>query len=266
VSDLTSPSRVNVLGVGISAINMDTAVETIDGWIASKDRRYVTVTGVHGVMECQTDERLRRIHNCAGLATPDGMPMVWIGHWRGCRQMERVYGPDLMAAVCARSPEKGYRHFFYGGAEGVPELLSQQLCQRYPGLTVVGTHSPPFHVMTPQEDAAETALINEAQPDIVWVGLSTPKQEQWMAAQRDRLSAPVLIGVGAAFDIHSGLKSEAPVWVQHSGFQWLFRLALEPRRLWRRYLVNNPIFVMRIVQQELGLKRYSLRPTGENQG
>jgi N-acetylglucosaminyldiphosphoundecaprenol N-acetyl-beta-D-mannosaminyltransferase len=262
----STQSRVNVLGVGISSIDMDTAVETIDSWIASGDRRYVTVTGVHGVMECQADERLRAIHNSAGMVTPDGMPMVWIGRWRGHRQMQRVYGPDLMAAVCARSPQRGYRHFFYGGAEGVPERLSQQLCERYPGLTVVGTHSPPFQALTPQEEAIETALINEADPDIIWVGLSTPKQERWMAAHRDRLSAPVLIGVGAAFDIHSGLKPEAPKWVQRSGFQWLFRLALEPRRLWRRYLVNNPMFLMRFVQQELRLKQYSLEPAGQNQG
>jgi N-acetylglucosaminyldiphosphoundecaprenol N-acetyl-beta-D-mannosaminyltransferase len=263
-SHLSTQPRVNVLGVGISSINMDAAVETIDGWIARRDRQYVTVTGVHGVMECQADERLRLIHNSAGMVTPDGMPMVWIGRWRGCRHMQRVYGPDLMAAVCARSPERGYRHFLYGGAEGVPEHLGQQLRKRYPGLTVVGTHSPPFHTLTAQEDAAETALINKAKPDIVWVGLSTPKQERWMAAHRDRLSAPVLIGVGAAFDIHAGLKPEAPIWLKHSGFQWLFRLALEPRRLWRRYLLNNPAFLLRFMQQELGLKRYSLEPAGQN--
>ena len=264
MSNCTSSSRVNVLGVGISAINMEAALEMIDGWIASRERRYVTVTGVHGVMECQTDERLRCIHNGAGLVTPDGMPMVWIGQWRGYRQMQRVYGPDLMSAVCARSLRSGYRHFLYGGAEGVPERLGQQLCQQYPGLKIVGTHSPPFHTLPKREDAAETALINEAKPDIVWVGLSTPKQERWMAAHRDRLSAPLLIGVGAAFDIHSGLKPEAPTWVQHSGFQWLFRLLLEPRRLWRRYLINNPLFVLRFVQQELGLKRYSLEPTDKS--
>lgn len=261
-----APSRVNVLGVGISAINMGMAVEMIDAWIADKDRYYVTVTGVHGVMECQSDELLRRIHNRAGLVTPDGMPMVWIGRRRGCRQMQRVYGPDLMARVCARSPERGYRHFFYGGAAGVAERLAQQLSRRYPGLVVVGTHSPPFHALTPEEDAAETALINEAEPDIVWVGLSTPKQERWVGVHRERLSAPVLIAVGAAFDIHAGLKPEAPIWVQHSGFQWLFRLALEPRRLWRRYLVNNPIFLLRFVQQELGLRRYSLEPAAKGLG
>ena len=250
--------RVDVLGVGVSAINMDTALEMIDRWITGGVRNYVCVTGVHGVMESQRDESLRRIHNAAGLVTPDGMPLVWISRWRGFRNTTRVYGPDLMLAVCERSMATGYRHFFYGGHDGVPEKLARRLERRFPGLTVAGTYSPPFRKLTPDERKAVVQRINDTKPDIVWVGLSTPKQERWMAEHRDRLEAPVLIGVGAAFDFHAGLKRQAPRWMQRSGLEWLFRLLSEPRRLWRRYLRNNPLFVWQLLLQTLGLRRYDV--------
>lgn len=248
--------RTNVLGVGVSAINMRLALETIESWIARGEQHHVCVTGVHGVMESQTDEVLRSIHNRAGLVTPDGMPLVWLSRMNGQRHVERVYGPDLMLACCELSERKGYRHFFYGGAEGVPELLSERLRRRIPELRVVGTHSPPFRPLTPEEDAALVERINASQPDFVWVGLSTPKQERWMADHLERLRAPVLIGVGAAFDFHAGLKKQAPYWMQRRGLEWLFRLATEPRRLWKRYLVNNPKFVWRILLQTTGVARY----------
>ena len=238
-----SVPRVDILGVGVSAINMDDALEVIDEWITTGVRRYVCITGVHGVMESQRDEALRRIHNGAGLVTPDGMPLVWLSKWRGWHRTTRVYGPDLMLALCERSLATGYRHFFYGGKEGVPERLARRLQKRYPGLTVAGTYSPPFKAVTEQEGEAVIDRINAAKPDIVWVGLGTPKQEHWMAQHVDRLTASVLLGVGAAFDFHAGLKRQAPRWMQRSGLEWLFRLATEPRRLWRRYLVNNPLFV-----------------------
>jgi N-acetylglucosaminyldiphosphoundecaprenol N-acetyl-beta-D-mannosaminyltransferase len=242
-------SRVDVLGVGVSAINMDDALEVIDEWITSGDRQYVCVTGVHGVMESQRDESLRQIHNDAGLVTPDGMPLVWISRWRGFRNTTRVYGPDLMLAVCQRSLATGYRHFFYGGQEGVPERLVRRLEKRFPGLVVAGTYSPPFRSMTADESEELVRRINDARPDIVWVGLSTPKQERWMAEYVSQLTAPVLIGVGAAFDFHAGLKRQAPRWMQRSGLEWLFRMATEPRRLGRRYLVNNPSFVWLMLLQ-----------------
>lgn len=238
-----SVPRVDILGVGVSAINMDDALEVIDEWITTGARRYVCITGVHGVMESQRDEALRRIHNGAGLVTPDGMPLVWLSRWRGWHRTTRVYGPDLMLALCERSLATGYRHFFYGGKEGVPERLARRLQKRYPGLMVAGTYSPPFKAVTDQEGEAVIDRINAAKPDIVWVGLGTPKQEHWMAQHVDRLNASVLLGVGAAFDFHAGLKRQAPRWMQQSGLEWLFRLATEPRRLWRRYLVNNPLFV-----------------------
>ena len=247
--------RANILGVGVSALNMTMALEVIEGWIERREPHYVCVTGVHGVMESQRDENLRRIHNRAGLVTPDGMPLVWLSRLKGFRHVERVYGPDLMLALCERSAAKGYRHFFYGGAEGVPEQLASVLQKRFPGLQVAGTFSPPFRPLTPEEDDQIIQMINEAAPDIVWVGLSTPKQERWMAEHVGRLTAPVLIGVGAAFDFLTGRKPQAPRWMQRAGLEWLFRLLTEPRRLWRRYLINNPLFVALVVLQALGVRR-----------
>ena len=256
-----APEQVNVLGVGVSAITMAQAVNVIEDWIAAADHQYVCVTGVHGVMESQDDPSLRDIHNRAGLVTPDGMPLVWVSRLKGYRHVERVYGPDLMLACCAASVSKGYRHFLYGGAPGVPERLAARLQQRFPGLMVAGTWSPPFGKPTSGEERAIIERINATNPDIVWVGLSTPKQERWMATHTGRLCAPVLIGVGAAFDFHAGLKRQAPRWMQRSGLEWLFRLGSEPRRLWRRYFSNNPRFLWRILLQLSGLVQYDLHPT-----
>jgi N-acetylglucosaminyldiphosphoundecaprenol N-acetyl-beta-D-mannosaminyltransferase len=240
--------RVDILGVGVSAIDMGLAVETITRWIETREPHYVCVTGVHGVMESQDDERLRAIHNAAGLVTPDGMPLVWISRWRGHRHVRRVYGPDLMLAVCAASVERGWRHFFYGGGEGTPELLADRLRERFPGILVAGTYSPPFRALSEDEDADIVRRIDAAAADIVWVGLSTPKQERWMSEHVRRLAAPVLVGVGAAFDFHAGLKRQAPRWMQRAGLEWLFRMASEPKRLGPRYAVNNPRFVWRILK------------------
>jgi N-acetylglucosaminyldiphosphoundecaprenol N-acetyl-beta-D-mannosaminyltransferase len=251
--------RVNVLGVGVNPVSPAQALAVIEGWIAAKDRQYVCVSGIHGVMESQRDEDLRAIHNAAGMVVPDGMPLVWLSRLQGFDQVERVYGPDLLLSCCDRSLSRGYRHFFYGGGPGVPERLVQRLQARFPGLLVVGAYSPPFRALTPAEDIEVVDRINGAQPDIVWIGLSTPKQERWMAEYRERLTAPVFVGVGAAFDFHAGLKRQAPRWMQHSGLEWMFRLLAEPRRLWRRYLRNNPLFVCYIVLQGLGLRRYELR-------
>ncbi len=250
--------RVNVLGVGISPLTPAHAVATIGGWIARGEREYVCVSGIHGVMESQRDELLRAIHNGAGMVTPDGMPLVWISRWRGFDHVERVYGPDLLLACCERSETTGWRHYFYGGDTGVPERLADRLRARFPRLEVVGGYSPPFRALTPDEDAAVVERINAAAPDIVWVGLSTPKQERWMFDHRSRIAAPVLVGVGAAFDFHAGLKPQAPRWMQRNGLEWMFRLYQEPRRLWRRYLKNNPLFVWHVVLQSLGIEQYSL--------
>jgi N-acetylglucosaminyldiphosphoundecaprenol N-acetyl-beta-D-mannosaminyltransferase len=245
-----SIAHVNVLGVRVSAIDLPGAVRTIAGWITARASSYVCVSGVHGVMESQDDSTLLAIHNRAGLVAPDGMPLVWLGRLDGYRHMQRVYGPDLLLACCAESERRGWRHFFYGGGDGVADLLSQRMRQRFPALQVVGTYTPPFRPLTELEEADVVHRIREARADIVWVGLSTPKQERWMAAHVGRVDAPVLIGVGAAFDFHAGLKRQAPLWMQRSGMEWLFRLASEPTRLWRRYLTNNPRFVWRIALQQ----------------
>ena len=258
MSATDSPSRVNVLGVGISAADLAGAVEIIEGWIRRREKNYVCVTSVHGVMECQRDEGLRRIFNGSGLTTPDGMPLVWLGRLAGFRDMARVYGPDLLLALCERSVAHRYRHFFYGAAPGVPERLSESLGERFPGLQMVGTHSPPFRPLTRPEREDTCDMINRARPDVVWVGLSTPKQERWMAENQGGIDASVLIGVGAAFDFLSGRVRQAPRWVQRSGFEWLFRLIQDPRRLWRRYLINNPMFVFNVLLQWAGLRRWDL--------
>ncbi len=240
--------RVDVLGVGVSAITMAEAVGEIGRWIEEGERHYVCVTGVHGVMESQRDAELRVIHNASGLTTPDGMPMVWAGRWAGA-SIERVYGPDLLLAVSEVAAGRGWTSYFYGGANGVADLLATRLEERFPGMRVVGTHSPPFRPLTPEESAEDVARINDSGADIVWVGLSTPKQERWMAAHRGQLLASALVGVGAAFDIHAGTLPQAPTWMQRSGLEWLFRLCKEPRRLWRRYLYNNPRFVLGILRR-----------------
>lgn len=250
--------RVNVLGVGVSAIDPGMALAAIEDWIQRRDPHYVTITGVHGVMESQSDPEVRAIHNRAGLVTPDGMPLVWASRLAGQRHVRRVYGPDLMLAACRRSLETGWRHFLYGGAEGVPELLATRLADRFPGLEITGAFAPPFRPLTDAEDEEIVQRINAARPDIVWVGLSTPKQERWMASHLRRLEAPVMVGVGAAFDFHAGLKRQAPRWIQGTGLEWLFRLITEPRRLWRRYLRNNPVFLASVALQATGLRRYSL--------
>lgn len=241
--------RVDVLGIGISAVDMAMAVDEITDWIERREPHYVCVTGVHGVMESQRDADLLRIHNASGLTTPDGMPMVWAGRWAGATSMRRVYGPDLMLALAERAAERGWRSYFYGGRQGVPDRLIQVLANRFPGFAAVGSWSPPFRALTAEEDAAIVEQINAAGPDLVWVGLSTPKQERWMDAHVGRLRAPVLLGVGAAFDIHAGTLPQAPRWMQSNGLEWLYRLIREPRRLWRRYVSIVPGFMVKIVRR-----------------
>jgi N-acetylglucosaminyldiphosphoundecaprenol N-acetyl-beta-D-mannosaminyltransferase len=252
--------RVNVLGVGVSPINLSQAIQTIEAWIAAKRARYVCVTGVHGIMESRRDPALRQIHNAAGLVTPDGMPLVWISRMRGVATAGRVYGPDLMLACCDAFRQRGVRHFFYGGAPGVSDELARRLRARFPGLDVAGCFSPPFGAVTPAEDEAIVRRIKAGAPDIVWVGLSTPKQERWMASHVEPLHPAVLIGVGAAFDFHAGRKPQAPRVLQRIGLEWAFRMATEPRRLAGRYLRNNPLFIYHLLRQAGGGRGYDLEP------
>jgi N-acetylglucosaminyldiphosphoundecaprenol N-acetyl-beta-D-mannosaminyltransferase len=233
---------------------MAQTLEVVEGWIRRRDPHYICVTGMHGVMECQRDEGLRRIHNLAGLVTTDGMPLVWLCRLKGFRGVERVYGPDLLLALCDRSSALGYRHFFYGASVEVLDALTTNLRAKYAGLQVAGTFAPPFRPMSRVEDAEMVRFIRATRPDVVWVGLSTPKQERWMAEHVDQLDVPALIGVGAAFDFHAGTKRQAPRWMQRSGLEWLYRLLSEPRRLYRRYLINIPLFGWYLTLEALGFR------------
>ncbi len=237
---------------------MEMAVSVIRAWIEQRTPSYICVTPVHGIMECQHSEELRTVYNNASLVTPDGMPVVWVCRMRGYKHVSRVYGPDLMLELSERFISDDCRHYYLGGAEGVAEKLTAVLTERFPGLNVVGAYSPPYRQLTLEEEAAMLQRINDAKPDIVWVGLGAPKQERWMAHFRDRLEAPILIGVGAAFDFHAGTKPQAPKWMQKNGLEWLFRLSNEPGRLWKRYLVYNTLFVYNLFLQSTGLRKFPL--------
>jgi N-acetylglucosaminyldiphosphoundecaprenol N-acetyl-beta-D-mannosaminyltransferase len=236
----------------VDAVDPAATLAEIARWIRDRERRYVAFVNVHGVMESLRDAALRRAYAAAGLNVPDGMPLVWMGRLRGQAGVRRVYGPDTLLLVCERAAREGWSCFFYGGAPGVAEDLASVLVVRFPGLQVAGVRSPPFRPLTPEEDAAEVARINESRAAIVFVGLGCPKQERWMEEQRPRLTAPALLGVGAAFDFHTGRVRQAPRWMMALGLEWLFRLAAEPRRLWRRYLLYNPLFLWYATLQLLG--------------
>jgi N-acetylglucosaminyldiphosphoundecaprenol N-acetyl-beta-D-mannosaminyltransferase len=253
-----SRERFGVLGVWIDAVDQRRAQEAIESWITDRRRSYVCVSNVHSVMEARRDESLRAVFNAAGLAVPDGMPLVWVGRLRGRRDVRRVYGPDLTLQLCERAARRGFTCFFYGGSPGVAARLAEALSRRFPGLRVVGAEAPPFRPLTTEEDEEAVRRINAASPDVVFVGLGCPKQERWMAEHRERLHAPVLLGVGAAFDFHTGLMPQAPRWMMSAGLEWLFRLSQEPRRLWRRYLIYNPLFVFHLTLELLGLRRYPM--------
>lgn len=252
--------RANVLGVGIHAIDLPSAADIIEGAVREGRKGYVCLTGVHGVMEAQRDSQFRDILNHALLIAPDGMPTVWIGRMQGYSTMKRVFGPDLMLEVCRRSAGTGARHFLYGGNPGIATELAENLRRRFPGITIVGTFTPPFRPLDLSEQLALETQLKTTLPDIVWVGISTPKQEKFMADNFRRLPCKVMIGVGAAFDIHTGHVKDAPHWIKAVGLQWAHRLCQEPRRLWKRYLVNNPAFLAALSLQVTGLRRYRLPP------
>lgn len=241
---------IRILGVPVSRVGLETAAGTILNWCLCREAHFVCVRDVHGIMRAQSDPALMALHEEAGLVTPDGMPLVWLARWRGYGEVSRACGADLMDEVCRLSARHGLRQYFYGGKPGAAGRLADTLSRRFPGLAVVGTATPPFRLLTPGEDAAATAAIIDADPHIVWVGLSTPGQEFWMQEHVGRIPGAVLIGVGAAFDFHTGDVKRAPRWMQQAGLEWLHRLASEPRRLWRRYLVLAPQFMLLAAREE----------------
>ena len=255
---MTEIPRFNVLGVSLCAMDLRLATTAVLDAVRARQKGYVCVTGVHGVSEAQRDTGFRRILNAAFLNTTDGMPLVWLGRHYVGDEVDRVYGPDLMLELFAATQGGEVSHFLYGGAPGVADDLKAKLEARVPGVRIVGTFTPPFRPLDEVEERALIDVVRERKPDLMWIGLSTPKQERFMAEYLPKLDTNVMLGVGAAFDFHSGRVRQAPRWMQRSGLEWFHRLCADPRRLARRYLVNNPLFAWRIAGQLLGLRQYPL--------
>jgi N-acetylglucosaminyldiphosphoundecaprenol N-acetyl-beta-D-mannosaminyltransferase len=245
-----------VLDVPVSTINMPVAVAIILDWIRNRNAQFVCVRDVHGLMRAHEDPELLALHNLAGLITPDGMPLVWLTRRRGYKTASRVCGFDLVAALTDASQSIGARHYFFGGKPGIAEVMAAKLKASYPGIEIAGCYTPPFRPLSEAEDRECTERLARARPDIVWVGISTPKQEFWMRDHVGRIPGATLIGVGAAFDFYAGAVTRAPRWMQRYGLEWLHRLISEPRRLWRRYLVMAPKFLALVL---LGRLRAGLR-------
>ena len=248
--------RPQVLGVPVSVLTLNEALTTIDQWIAQGEPNYVCTLDVHALMESQSTPDVRNIYRSAAMVTPDGMPLVWLLHRSGYPAADRICGPDLMPAVFRHSQGRGYRHFLYGSSETTLSLLQEKLGHNFPGARIVGCYSPPYRALTREEEREVDRAVNAADPDIVWVGLGAPKQDRWMAAHRPALKAPVLIGVGAAFDMLAGRVTRAPRFLQRTGCEWMFRIAQEPRRLSRRYLESNSKFAMMLIGEKLGLTKH----------
>jgi N-acetylglucosaminyldiphosphoundecaprenol N-acetyl-beta-D-mannosaminyltransferase len=256
--------KANVLSVAIDAINMEQALVRIEADLRLRRKGYVCLAGVHGVMECKRDPVLARIFGNAALTAPDGMPTVWVGRHQGHTHMERVAGPDLMLEVISREEFCGYSHFLCGGKEGVAEELRDQLIARYPDVKIVGTFSPPFGPMSPTQEEEFLTMINSVHPDIVWVGISTPKQERFMDRYLPLLDTTLMFAVGAAFDFHTGRISDCSDWIKRSGLQWLHRLLQDPKHLWKRYLRNIPPFLFYISLQLSGIRSYRVQRSPES--
>ncbi len=249
---ISPPATVEIVGVPISVIDYEHTLRWMDAMVAERGRGYVCVCNVHTVMSSREDPELRAALMSSSLNVPDGQPLVWAMNALGQSLRDRVYGPELMARACARAAATGQRFYLYGGRDRDPDALDRlglSLRRRFPGLNLVGAYRHPFRTLTEQERTAIAEEINESEPDVVWVGIGVPRQEKWMAEMRPHLEAPVLVGVGAAFDFLAGLVPQAPPWLQNAGLEWAFRLTQEPRRLWRRYLRYNPRFVAAFARQ-----------------
>jgi exopolysaccharide biosynthesis WecB/TagA/CpsF family protein len=250
------PTHANVLGIRVEALNMTRALERVASVLRRNQKGYVSVIGVHGIMEAQRNHQLAAIYANSAITVPDGMPTVWVGRFQGCRRMERVAGPDLMLEIF-RSPQfSGYTHFLYGGDEGVAQNLSANLRSWFPWVRIVGTWTPPYRDLSSEEEDEFVSVIRHLKPDFIWVGISAPRQEAFMARYLPVLDTRIMFGVGAAFDFHTGRIRDCSPWIKRAGLQWLHRLLQDPRRLWRRYLRNNPAFLWNIMLQLTGLRTY----------
>jgi N-acetylglucosaminyldiphosphoundecaprenol N-acetyl-beta-D-mannosaminyltransferase len=243
----------DVLGAHIDAIDWELAFDRINYWANNKESRYVCICNVHSIVTAKRYSELARIINSADMATPDGMPLVWYLRHNGFPAQQRINGPDLMFKYCQLAASRGVPIFLYGGTERTLSTLVRVLNEKFPRLNIAGYNSPPFRNLTEKEEITVIDSINQSGAKVVFVGLGCPKQEQWMAQHKGKIKA-VMIGVGAAFDYHAGIIKRAPLWMQRSGLEWLYRLCSEPRRLWRRYLVTNSLFLFYMLGRFLKLK------------
>ena len=239
---------ISLLGVNVSRVNPVLALRQICEWVGQKQLTYVCVAPVSTLVDARRDAKYLAAVNAAGMVTPDGMPVVWLAKSKGCKDIERTYGPDLMLEVCNYGQGLGLRHFFYGGTDATLQKLLQKLRESYPQILVAGSYAPPFKTEVWKENKEIIDRINNSTADIVWVGLGSPKQDFWMQLHRPLLNAPVIVGAGAAFDFCSGTKPQAPRWMRACGLEWFFRLCCEPGRLWKRYLVGNSLFLIYLIQ------------------
>jgi N-acetylglucosaminyldiphosphoundecaprenol N-acetyl-beta-D-mannosaminyltransferase len=244
-----------VLGVPLKALNISDLIAQMERWIERGEQgRCITFANVHVVMEARRDPAFYRVlSDEATFNVPDGMPLIWSARFQGLPLNRRVYGPDVMDEFCGVAARKGYRHFFYGGAPGVPERLAANLQRRHEGTWVAGAYSPPFRPLTAEEDEEVVAMINDARPDVLWLGLGCPKQEIWAFEHCRRLNVPIIACVGQAFDIYSGHSRQAPAWMRDNGLEWMYRLMTNPRRLWKRYLVYNSQFILLLTREFMRL-------------
>jgi N-acetylglucosaminyldiphosphoundecaprenol N-acetyl-beta-D-mannosaminyltransferase len=239
---------ISLLGVNVSRVNPVLAVQQICQWVGQKKRTYVCVAPVSTLVDAERNPQYREVVNAAGMVTPDGMPVVWLAHVKGCKEVMRTYGPDLMLDVCNHGQDLRLRHFFYGGTEDTLQKLQQKLTVSYPQMLIVGAYAPPFSKEVCREEKEIIERINSSNADIIWVGLGSPKQDFWMHMHRPLLNAAVIVGAGAAFDFCSGVKPQAPKWMQARGLEWFFRLCSEPGRLWKRYLIGNSLFLIYLIK------------------
>ncbi len=249
---------MKILGARIDLITPSQVTREMEGWIAARDGqcRRVVVTGFHGIWEAHKHPDVKSVLNSADLWVPDGIAPVWVARLRGFRGVQRIPGADLMRAFFERANEKGYSSFFYGDTEQTLDALRKRLERDYPNHRVAGTFSPSFGAVPHEEDEAHVRMINDARPDVLWVGLGLPKQERWIFDHQRRLQVPVAAGVGAAFGFLSGRVKRAPAWLGRCGLEWLWRLAHEPGKLWRRDLLDGPRFLGHVFLELTGLRHY----------
>ena len=243
----TIPHSIRVLDMRVDMVQISDVLQAMEEWIVNKEQgRYIVIANADSAVRSRKNDKFRKAVACSTLSVPDGMSLVWLGKMQGYKLKRRVYGPDLLQEFCELAVSKGYTNYYYGGAEGVPQRLKDALVKKFPELKVTGVYSPPFRDLTDSEDEQIVAMINEANTDVLWIGLGCPKQEIWMYQHRDKLKVPVVVGVGAAFDFHSGTKKQAPFWMREHGLEWFFRLITEPKRLWKRYIVDGAFFLYNV--------------------